>query len=75
MKDLDTDDVDALAEEYAAKQEAERTKLERMTLYAQSAACRWKLLLEYFGEGEGFDRCGNCDTCLVPLEERLRTSA
>ena len=43
-----------------------------MAGYAQSAACRWKLLLENFAEADGFDRCGTCDNCVTPLEERLR---
>ncbi|MGE3959925.1 MAG: ATP-dependent DNA helicase RecQ [Vicinamibacterales bacterium] len=48
-------------------------KLERMMLYGQSAVCRWKLLLDYFGE-EGVEpdfRCGSCDNCVEPLERRL----
>jgi ATP-dependent DNA helicase RecQ len=60
--------------QYAARQEADRTKLERIAQYAQSAACRWKLLVDYFGEGEGFERCGECDNCREPLEQRLRAS-
>ena len=50
---------------------AEREKLERMAAYAQSAVCRWKLLLEYFNEAEGFERCGDCDNCRNPPEERF----
>ena len=50
---------------------AERDKLERMAAYAQSAACRWKLLLDYFDEGDGFERCGDCDNCKHPPEERF----
>jgi ATP-dependent DNA helicase RecQ len=63
--------AEAVVEEYAARQRAERDKLERMAGYGQTAMCRWKLLLEYFGEGEGFDRCGTCDNCLDPPELRL----
>jgi ATP-dependent DNA helicase RecQ len=33
--------------------------------------CRWKIILEYFGEGEGFDRCGTCDNCVDPPELRI----
>ena len=72
IKELRTRDVDAIAAEYESRQEADRGKLERIALYAQSASCRWKLLLENFGEGEGFDSCGVCDNCVTPLEERLR---
>jgi len=71
-KELNTSDADAIAAEYAARHDADRAKLERMQLYAQSAACRWKLLLDYFNEGADFDRCGVCDNCVTPMEERLR---
>jgi ATP-dependent DNA helicase RecQ len=72
MKELRTDDADVVAKEYASRVDADRRKLEQMAGYAQSAACRWKLLLENFGEADGFDRCGTCDNCVTPLEERLR---
>jgi ATP-dependent DNA helicase RecQ len=69
--DVPADRIEAVAAEYAGRQEADREKLERMAVYAQSAQCRWKLLLEYFGEGESFERCGSCDNCLEPLEARI----
>ena len=72
MKELRTADADVVAKEYASRVEADRRKLEQMAGYAQSAACRWKLLLENFGEADGFDRCDTCDNCVTPLEERLR---
>jgi len=40
-------------------------------LFAQTGACRWKMLLDYFGESEEFDRCGHCDNCLHPLEDEI----
>jgi ATP-dependent DNA helicase RecQ len=63
--------IEDVAREYAARQEADREKLERMASYAQSAQCRWKLLLDYFNEADGFERCGTCDNCLEPPEQRL----
>jgi ATP-dependent DNA helicase RecQ len=54
----------------AERRDGEREKLERMIGYAQSALCRWKLLLEYFGEVGGFERCGRCDNCTQPPEQR-----
>jgi ATP-dependent DNA helicase RecQ len=74
IEELGTADVDVLTAEYSARQEADRGKLERMTQYAQSAACRWKLLLDNFGEADDFERCGTCDNCVTPLEERLKAS-
>lgn len=63
--------VEDVAARYTARQDADRAKLERIALYAQSAGCRWKLLLEYFEEADDFERCGTCDNCIEPLEERL----
>jgi len=70
-RQLKTSDPDVIAREYAARQDGDRAKLESMALYAQSALCRWKLLLENFGEADGFERCGTCDNCVTPLESRL----
>jgi ATP-dependent DNA helicase RecQ len=58
---------DDLSRAYAAKQERDREALEQMVAYAVSGACRWKLLLDYFGDTlPGFDQCGRCDNCLNP---------
>ena len=64
-----------VAGEYAGRQSADREKLERMASYAQSAMCRWKLLLEYFQENDSFERCGTCDNCVEPLESRIAAPA
>ena len=69
-KDLDAARLDEIGREYQQRREDDRRKLERMTMYAQSAGCRWKLLLEYFGEGAGFERCGTCDNCVDPPERK-----
>jgi ATP-dependent DNA helicase RecQ len=56
-----------LAQVYAEKQERDRAALERMVAYAQSGYCRWKLLLDYFGDDDSkFERCGSCDNCVSP---------
>ncbi|HYE13818.1 MAG TPA: ATP-dependent DNA helicase RecQ [Pyrinomonadaceae bacterium] len=60
-----------LARECDERGERDRAKLERMMLYGQSAECRWKLLHEYFGEPFEQGRCGRCDNCRQPLEEKL----
>jgi ATP-dependent DNA helicase RecQ len=54
--------------------ERDREKLERVMLYGQSAACRWRLLHEYFDAPFEAARCGNCDNCLHPLDEQLGLS-
>jgi ATP-dependent DNA helicase RecQ len=49
------------------KHELDREKLERMIGYAQSGFCRWKLLLDYFGDPvPGFEKCCRCDNCQSP---------
>ena len=68
---LPAERLEEVARQYAERHEADRTKLERMATYAQSASCRWKLLLEYFEEADGFDRCDTCDNCITPMEDRL----
>ena len=56
-----------LAAVYQDKQERDREALEQMVGYAVSGFCRWKVLLDYFGDHvEGFEKCGRCDNCLDP---------
>jgi ATP-dependent DNA helicase RecQ len=57
-----------MAEQYRQRTASDRDKLERMMGYGQSAACRWKLVLDYFGGPVEWERCGHCDTCRNPLE-------
>jgi len=58
---------DAMAEVYRQKQERDKEALEQMVSYAVSGFCRWKLLLDYFGdEVDGFEKCCRCDNCLNP---------
>jgi len=42
-------------------------KLDGMLGYCETTACRRQVLLHYFGE-EGAEPCGNCDSCLEPVE-------
>jgi ATP-dependent DNA helicase RecQ len=69
--DVEPDALARLGEEYGRKSESDREKLERMIFYAQTAFCRWRVLLEYFEEAEDFDRCGTCDNCRDPPELRI----
>jgi ATP-dependent DNA helicase RecQ len=45
----------------------ERQRLDAMLGYCEVTACRRRVLLQYFGE-ELPAPCGNCDTCLEPVE-------
>jgi ATP-dependent DNA helicase RecQ len=43
----------------------ERSKVETLAAYARGTQCRWKMILEYFGEPvEWGDECGACDNCV-----------
>jgi ATP-dependent DNA helicase RecQ len=45
-----------------------RSQLRRIVHYAESATCRRRELLAYFGEDFPLDSCGACDNCLEPRE-------
>lgn len=51
-----------------AEQEIGRHLLLETVSYAESAVCRRKQLLHYFGEDYTVDNCGACDNCLHPRE-------
>jgi ATP-dependent DNA helicase RecQ len=58
---------EALAAVYRQKQERDKEALEQMVSYAVSGFCRWKVLLDHFGdEVEGFEKCCRCDNCRNP---------
>lgn len=46
------------------EQEIGRQLLAETAAYAESSVCRRRMLLHYFGEVYGDDRCGHCDNCL-----------
>jgi ATP-dependent DNA helicase RecQ len=52
-----------LARTYDARKDRDREKLDNMIAYAQSALCRWQLILRQFGEALDGDTCGDCDNC------------
>ncbi|MCA6449117.1 MAG: DNA helicase RecQ [Chitinophagaceae bacterium] len=43
--------------------------IDETVAYAESAVCRRKILLHYFGENWDTPNCGNCDNCLHPKEK------
>ncbi|MDR1675954.1 MAG: DNA helicase RecQ [Tannerella sp.] len=60
------------------EQEIGRQLLLETAAYAETAVCRRKVLLHYFGEEYTEDNCGSCDNCLNPkvlieAEELLHT--
>ncbi len=50
-----------------ARKRVERGKLEAMLAFCELTTCRRQALLQHFGE-ELDEPCGNCDTCLEPVE-------
>ncbi|MGE0120733.1 MAG: DNA helicase RecQ [Dongiaceae bacterium] len=50
-----------------AQKQVERRKLDSLIGYCETARCRRQVLLSYFGETLA-GACGNCDTCLEPVE-------
>jgi ATP-dependent DNA helicase RecQ len=63
-RSLTEGDFQALAREYDERRERDQRKLEQMVMFAQTARCRWGVLLEYFGEDTSADGCGHCDVCV-----------
>jgi ATP-dependent DNA helicase RecQ len=62
-RDIPAADVAALAEEYDRRARHDQEKLERMVMYAQTALCRWKMLLDSLDESTTWTSCGTCDNC------------
>ena len=52
-----------------AEQEIARELLNETVTYAESAVCRHRLLLHYFGEEYNKENCGACDNCRSPKEK------
>jgi ATP-dependent DNA helicase RecQ len=72
-------DVDLSADltDYEERRRRDQAKLQAVVDFAQTARCRTRYILEYFGEDvEGDWRCGNCDACdaLDNWERRRRAS-
>ncbi|MCJ1961171.1 DNA helicase RecQ [Novosphingobium mangrovi (ex Hu et al. 2023)] len=56
-----------LAEVDEARQQSERQRLESLAGLIETADCRRAVLLRHFGEDPPA-KCGNCDTCLEPVD-------
>lgn len=55
-----------MKDKHVAEQEIAKELLNETVTYAESAVCRHKLLLHYFGEIYEKENCGSCDNCLNP---------
>jgi ATP-dependent DNA helicase RecQ len=58
----DEAELSKLLDEYEGRRRTDRSRLELMMRYAESAQCRSRFLNEYFGE-ESEQRCDHCDNC------------
>src|SRR6185312_8646718 len=57
-------DLSADLTDYEQRRIQDRAKLKAMINYCQSAQCRTRFILDYFGEDFDADwECGNCDAC------------
>ena len=66
-------DLSADLTDYEQRRQQDRAKLRAMINYCQSAQCRTRYILEYFGEDVAIDwECGNCDACDGNLVTRRR---
>ncbi|PID94376.1 MAG: DNA helicase RecQ [Bacteroidetes bacterium] len=52
-----------------AEQEIAKQLLQETVAYAESAICRRKQLLHYFGEAYHTENCESCDNCLHPKKQ------
>ena len=52
-----------------SEQEIAMQLMNETVSYAESSACRRKVLLHYFGENYDQDNCSNCDNCNHPKEK------
>jgi len=58
-----TASIEPLVAAYGQRQQRDLTKLEQMVIYAQTALCRTRVLLEALGETVEWSQCGTCDNC------------
>jgi ATP-dependent DNA helicase RecQ len=62
--DLTHDDLARVARDYEERDLRDQLRLQRLVDYAETRGCRWRDLLDYFGdEDEPAERCGHCDCC------------
>ena len=65
-KGLDRDQVAREGKAYRDRAERDAAKLATLIGYAEGKGCRWRAVLDYFGDPEALaeGRCGHCDRCL-----------
>lgn len=56
-----------ISDSYRERTEKDQAKLKQVIIYAQSALCRWKMMMDYFQEETEWTHCHHCDNCLHPV--------
>jgi ATP-dependent DNA helicase RecQ len=61
---LTRDDMARLVRDYEDRDARDQLKLQRLVDYADTRGCRWRYLLDYFGDEDAeAASCGHCDRC------------
>ena len=62
---LDRDQIARESQAYREREERDRAKLQSLVEYAEGRCCRWRSVLNYFGEDDVLPtmKCGHCDRC------------
>jgi ATP-dependent DNA helicase RecQ len=63
--DLTPEELARVGQSYRERDERDRLKQQQMVEYAETRACRWQSLLNYFGKDDEPtpESCGHCDRC------------
>jgi ATP-dependent DNA helicase RecQ len=61
--ELLTASIEPLVTAYEDRRQRDQAKLEQMVVYAQTALCRTRVLLDALGEPVEWSACGTCDNC------------
>jgi len=60
------DTVAQAAAQFEQMSAHDRETLQAMIDYAQTGQCRWRAILDYYGDTPAVERCGACDNCVRP---------
>ncbi|WP_345815172.1 RecQ family ATP-dependent DNA helicase [Paraburkholderia sp. PREW-6R] len=60
------DAVEKAAAKFEQMSAHDKETLQQMIDYAQTGRCRWRAILDYYGDSMHAERCGVCDNCVNP---------
>jgi ATP-dependent DNA helicase RecQ len=75
--DTARESVAKAAEQFEQMSAHDKETLQKMIDYAQTGQCRWRAILDYYGDTPQMERCGACDNCVNPpqIDVRFDTDA